>query len=61
MKVEWLRWLVHLCRMQELDPYRQLNVLKPEDTRRVGKPKLRWLELVVEDLKKMGVRNCRRK
>jgi len=46
-----------LLRMQELDPRRKLTLLKPEGTRREGKPQLRWLELVAEDLKNMGVRN----
>jgi hypothetical protein len=44
-----LRWLGHLCKMQELYPSRKLAVLKPEGTRCVGKPKLRWLESVEED------------
>jgi hypothetical protein len=38
-----------------------LTVLKPEGTRRLGKPKLRWLESDEEDLKNVGVRNWRRK
>jgi len=46
--------------MQELDPCRKLTVLTAEGTRRVGKRKLRWLESVEGDLKKMGVRNWRR-
>jgi hypothetical protein len=41
IKVGRLRWLAHHFRIQELDPCRQLTVLKPEGTRRVGKPKLR--------------------
>jgi len=45
--------------MQELNPSRKLTVLKPEGTRCVGKPKLRWLESFEEDLKRMGVRNWR--
>jgi hypothetical protein len=53
-------WLGHLFRMQELDPFRKLTVLKPEGNR-VGKPKLRWLESVEKVLKNMGVRNWRRK
>jgi len=33
-------------------PCRRLIVLKPEGSRRVGKPQLRWLECVEEDIKK---------
>jgi hypothetical protein len=47
--------------MQELDPCRKLTVLKPEDTRRVGKPKLKWFESVEGDLNYVGVRHWRRK
>ena len=56
IKMGRLRWLGQLFRMQELEPCRKLTHLKPESTRRVGKPKLRWLESVEEDLKKMGVK-----
>jgi hypothetical protein len=34
--------------------------LTPEDTRRVGKPHVKWLESVEEGLKNMGLRNWRR-
>jgi hypothetical protein len=37
------------------------RINKPFATRRIGKPKLRWLDSVEEDLKKMGVKNWRRK
>ena len=43
VKIGGLRWLGQLFRMQELDPCRKLTLLKPEGTRRVGKPKLMWL------------------
>jgi hypothetical protein len=35
VKIGRLRWLGQLCSMQELDPCRQLAVLKPEGTRHV--------------------------
>jgi hypothetical protein len=57
VKIERLRWLGQLFRMQELDPCRKFTVLKPDGTRRAGKRKLRWLESAEEDLQKMGVRN----
>jgi len=47
-KIGRLRWLGNIFRMQELNHCRKLTVIKPEGTRRVGKPKLRWLELVEE-------------
>jgi len=43
-------------RMQELDPCRKLALLETEGTRSVGKPKLRWLESVEEELKKIDWR-----
>jgi len=45
IKIGRLRWMGHVFRMQELDGCRKLTVLKT-DTRRVGKPKFRWLETV---------------
>ena len=61
VKIGRLRWLGHLFRMQELDLCRKFTLLKRERNRRVGEPKLRWLESVEEDVKNMGVRNWRRK
>jgi hypothetical protein len=58
-KIGTLRCLEHRFRKQELDPCRKLTVLKPEGTRRVGKPNLRWIESVEEDLKNKGLRNWR--
>jgi len=40
---------------------RKLTLLKPGGIRIVGKPKLKWPGLVEEVLKKMGVKNWRRK
>jgi hypothetical protein len=40
IKIGLLRWLGDLFRMQELDPCRELTVLKAEGTGLVGKLKL---------------------
>jgi hypothetical protein len=45
--------------MQELDPCRKLTLHKPEGTRRVGKPRVRWLKSGETDVRKMGVKNWR--
>jgi hypothetical protein len=55
VRIGRFKWLGQLFGMQELDPCRKLTILQAEGTRRVGKLKLRWLESVEEDLKKMGV------
>ena len=59
VKIEKLVWLRHLFGIQAQDPCRKLTILKPEDTRRVGKPKLMRRELV-EDPKNRVMRNWRR-
>ena len=48
------------AKCQELDPCKNLTLLKPGGTGRVRKHSLMWLGSVEEDLKNMGVRNCRR-
>jgi hypothetical protein len=54
MKTGRLRCLGQLFRMQELDPCGKLSPLKSEGTRHVGKPTLRWLQSVEENLKMGG-------
>jgi hypothetical protein len=47
-----------------MDPLRTVEKLtewEPCSSRRVGKPSLRWIDQVEEDLKKMIVRNWREK
>jgi hypothetical protein len=56
-----LRWLGHRSTIQEQNPCRKLTVHKSEGTRPVGRPAIRWLDSIEEDLKIMDVRNWRRK
>ena len=44
------------CRMQEQNPCKKLTLQKPEGTRGVDRPAIRWLDSL-EDLKIMGIGN----
>ena len=48
-------------RMPEENPEKKLTLLRPEGSRREGKPKLRWLDGVEEDLKTHDIRGWRRR
>ena len=48
-------------RMLEEDPVKKLALLRPEGSRRAGRPKLRWLGGVEEDLRTLGIRGWRRR
>ncbi|PSN55113.1 hypothetical protein C0J52_01882 [Blattella germanica] len=56
-----LRWAGHIIKMEENNPARKLTLLKPEGSRRVGRPKLRWMDGIEEDLRTIGTRACRRR
>jgi hypothetical protein len=61
IKIGKLRWLGHFFRTQKLDRCRKLALHKPEGTRPVGKPRVRWLESAETDLRKTGIMNWRSK
>ena len=48
-------------RMPEEIPVKKLTLLRPEGSRRAGRPKLRWLDGVEEDLRTLGIRGWRRR
>jgi hypothetical protein len=51
-KAQRMKWLGHIKRMDQARPTRKLLDWKPMGTRPVGKPRQRWQEDVLEDLKK---------
>ena len=61
IKTARLCWAGHIIRMEEDNPTKKLTLLKPEGSRRIGRPKLRWMDGVEEDLRKIGVRAWRRR
>jgi hypothetical protein len=54
-----LRWLEHVCGMEEQrDPKKALEG-KPGVRRKRGKPRTRWIDIVEDDLRKMGIKRWR--
>jgi len=59
IKAQGIKWLGHIQRMDQARPSTKLLDWKPMGTRPVGKPRQRWLEDVMEDLKNLKVKNCK--
>jgi len=52
IKAQRIKWLGHIQRMDQARPTGKLLVWKTMGTRPVGRPRQRWQEDVMEDLKK---------
>jgi hypothetical protein len=61
IKITRLRWAGHIVRMQDNLPCKKITLGKPEGRRRVGRPNLRWMDGVMRDAERLGVRNWKRK
>lgn len=61
IKVRRLEWLGHVMRMQNQRTAKKILEGKPEGRRRIGRPRLRWLDDVEADLREMGVKRWRKK
>ena len=61
IKSQRLRWAAHVIRMDTIRTVKKLTEWEPCSSRPVGRPRLKWLEQVEEDLKEMKVRNWREK
>ena len=48
-------------RMPEENPVKKLTLLRPEGSRRAGRPKLRWLDGMEKDLRALDIRGWRRR
>ena len=57
IKTQRIKWLGHIQRMDQARPTGKLLDWKPMGTRPVGRPRQRWQEDVMEDLKKLKVKN----
>jgi hypothetical protein len=61
IKPQTLRWPAHINRMGTTRTVKKLTEWEPCASRPVGRPRLRWLYQVEEDLQIMKVRNWRQK
>jgi hypothetical protein len=61
IKVQRIKRLGHIQRMGQARPTRKLFDWKPMGTIPVGKPRQRWQEDIMEDLKKLKVKNWKEK
>jgi hypothetical protein len=61
IKSQSLRWVAHVIRMDTTRTVKKLTEWQPCSSRPVRRPRLRWLNQVEEDLKKMQVQNWREK
>jgi len=57
IKAQRITWLEHIQRMDQARPATKLLDLKPMGIRPVGRPRQRCQEDVMEDLKKLKVKN----
>jgi hypothetical protein len=55
IKVARIRWLGHLVRMEENSPYKKITFSQPEDSLKKRRPKLKWLDSVLKDVKLLKV------
>jgi hypothetical protein len=61
VRITRLRWAGHILRMQDNLPCEKIILNKPEVRRQVGRPNLRWMDGVMRDAERLGVRNWKSK
>jgi hypothetical protein len=55
IKIARLKWLGHTVRMKDNAPCKKITFSQPEGSRKKGRPKLRWPDSVLKDLKILTV------
>jgi hypothetical protein len=61
MKIQRLEWLGYVSRMNEIRSVKKIFEGKLEERRGRGRPRLRWINSVEDDLRKLGVKRWRTK
>ncbi|KAK4872081.1 hypothetical protein RN001_016205 [Aquatica leii] len=57
IKSQRIKWLGHVMRKDKTKTIRIVTEWKPTENRKRGKPKIRWIDDVVEDLKTLEIKN----
>jgi len=60
IKKQRLNWLGHVERMAEDNTVQRIKRWKPTSRRPIGRPKTRWEDDVLEDIKNMNVSNLKK-
>jgi len=60
IKKQRLNWLGHVERMTEDDIVQKIKRLKPMSKRSIGRPKTRWEDDVLEDIKSINIGNWKK-
>jgi len=61
VKSQRLRWAAHVMRMENTRTSGKITEWTPYKTRPAGRPRLRWMDRVEEDLKRMEIVGWRAK
>ena len=61
IKIRRLEWIGHIIRMNETRSVKKIFEGKLEGRRGRGRPSLRWIDDVKDDLRKLGVKRWRAK
>ena len=61
IKVRRIEWLGHISRMKDARLPRMILNAKLDGRRKVGRPRLRWMDDVQADLRRIGITNWRKK
>jgi len=57
IRITRLRWAGYIVRMKDNLPCKKITLDKLEGRRQVGRPNLRWMDGVMRDAERLGVRN----
>ena len=60
IKKQRLNWLGHVQRMDEDNIVQKIKRWKPMSKRPIGRPKTRWEDDVLEDIKSINIRNWKK-